>query len=100
MDSTQNETQPTCAGCGCEMDQIYRHHVVPRVKGGKKGEVVECCWTCSRQVHMLFTEGELARMSWEELLQTEAMQKYLTWKRRHPGERFRTKLSRRLKRRR
>ena len=51
-----------CGICKRSTDHIHRHHVVPKVKGGKKGETVECCPTCNKQVHLLFTENELAKI--------------------------------------
>jgi hypothetical protein len=49
--------------CGRSKDKTYKHHLIPKVKGGKKGEIVECCEACSRQVYMLFSGGELARIN-------------------------------------
>jgi hypothetical protein len=86
----------TCKICGRHTDKIYKHHLIPKVKGGKKGEIIECCKTCSRQVHMLFSEGELAKMTMEELLGMDAMQEYLKWIRNRSGD-FKVRKSRRLK---
>jgi hypothetical protein len=85
-----------CGICGEEVDRLYKHHVVPKVKGGAKGETVGCCYTCNGQVHMLFNESELARMSLEELVATEQVQKYIKWRRKHPGE-HRHRMSRGVK---
>ena len=75
-----------CGICGEESDRLYRHHVRPVSKGGRHGEIVKCCDTCSNQVHMLFNEKELAAMTLEELLATEKMQRYVKWRKKHPGE--------------
>jgi 5-methylcytosine-specific restriction enzyme A len=86
----------TCKICGRPTDKGYKHYLIPKVKGGKKGEIIECCKTCSRQVHMLFSEGELAKMTLEELLSTDAMQEYLKWIKNRSGD-FKVKKSRRLR---
>jgi protein-arginine kinase activator protein McsA len=85
-----------CQICQEEVNKLYRHHVTPKVKGGKNGEIAKCCRTCAHQVHMLFNEKELAAMSFEELVATEQMQKYIKWKKKHPGE-FSHRMSKKVK---
>jgi protein-arginine kinase activator protein McsA len=87
----------TCKICGRSPTKLYKHHLVPKVKGGKKGEIIECCKTCSKQVHMLFSESELAGMNFEELLSTEEMKVYLKWTENRTGD-FKVRKSRRLRR--
>lgn len=79
------------------MEKMHRHHLVPKVKGGAKKGIVLCCKTCSRQVHMLFSENELAKMSLNELLGSEEMLKYIAWIQKRKGE-FKVRKSKRLKR--
>ena len=90
--------QGECEVCGRRTAKVFRHHQVPAAKGGRSGPVRLCCRTCSRQVHMLFSEAELAAMGWEELLATPQMRRYVQWVRKRPGD-FPTKRSNRLKRR-
>jgi hypothetical protein len=89
------ELAMACKICARPTDKIYKHHLIPKVKGGKKGQIIECCKTCSRQVHMLFSESELARMTLEELLSTDTMQDYLMWIKNKSGD-FKVRKSRRL----
>lgn len=85
-----------CAICGLEKGKLYRHHVKPKSKGGTHGEIVKCCKTCSQQVHMLFTEKELAQMSFRELLANVKMQKFIKWRQKHPEE-YTVRMSKKVK---
>ncbi|MEZ5303589.1 MAG: hypothetical protein R3F11_23545 [Verrucomicrobiales bacterium] len=38
-----------------------RHHLVPKLKGGAKGETAILHKCCHSKIHSLFTEAELAR---------------------------------------
>lgn len=87
----------SCELCGEGDTKLYRHHTVPKSEGGTHGPLLMCCLTCSRQVHMLFTNKELATMSREALVATESMKRYLNWKKKHPG-RFRLRPSQRVRR--
>lgn len=81
----------------CQIDDaIEKHHLIPRQRHKANQEVVQCCYDCARQVHMLFNEKELASMTIKELLDTLEMQKYLRWKKKHSGE-HRHRMSNRVK---
>jgi hypothetical protein len=70
----------------CETDEaVEKHHVLPKSKGGRGQDTIECCSDCGGQVHMLFTNAELAIMTLEDLISNERMKKYVVWKRKHPG---------------
>jgi hypothetical protein len=68
-----------CGFCNREAQLLYKHHVVPKVKGGLHGETIDCCETCSKQVHMLFTESELKTMTLEQLNNKPEWKSYLKW---------------------
>lgn len=68
-----------CSFCRRGVKQLYKHHLVPKVKGGVKGEIIECCRTCSQQIHMLFTEAELQKMTLEQLNNKPEWKSYLNW---------------------
>ena len=87
-----------CEVCKRETNSISIHHVIPKIKGGNTGETIECCLTCSQQIHMLFTVGELSHMTLSELLKTEEMAKYISWVKTKPRD-FSMKQSLRIKRR-
>ena len=58
------DTDPTCPLCGRpippEVPQS-RHHLVPRLRGGKGGETVLLHHQCHREIHATLSETELAR---------------------------------------
>ena len=74
-----------CQICEETVDKLFKHHVTPKSKGGTHGETVLCCSTCAKQVHILFNNKELAKMTLDELRATEQMIKYVKWKKKHPG---------------
>jgi hypothetical protein len=86
-----------CEICKRKPDKLYKHHIVPKVKGGAKKGIVYCCRTCSKQIHMLFSVNELAKMTLDEILNTHEMQKYIKWIQRRRGD-YKVRLSNRLRR--
>ena len=85
-----------CEICGLEKVKMYKHHVVPKSKGGKHGKTINCCKTCHRQLHMLFTEKDLAELSLREVIATAKMQKFIKWRQKHPDE-YRSRMSKKVK---
>lgn len=64
------------------------HHLVPRLKGGKGGEVVLLHHICHKEIHARFTEAELARSlhTIEALRGSDRLLPFLEWiARRPPG---------------
>lgn len=90
----------TCELCGREAPKLYKHHVCPQSEGGKKGEMRKCCHPCANQVHMLFTNKELATMTWDELREKASIKRYVEWVQGRKGARFKLRRSSRVKRRR
>jgi len=88
-----------CSICGLETSDLHKHHVTPKSKGGSKGETIRCCFTCSQQIHMLFSNKELSGMSLSKLLKTDKMKSYIKWRKKHPGD-CKHRMSRRVKRKR
>jgi len=69
----------------CETDEaVIKHHYVPRSLGGDK--IVNCCEDCGNQVHMLFNNKLLAKMSFSQLVNHPRMRKYIQWKKNHSGK--------------
>lgn len=64
--------------------QIDAHHLIPKSKGGKKTEFLHRI--CHRQIHALFTEGELAKHlnSIEALTTHPDMDRFIAWIRNKP----------------
>lgn len=80
---------PICALCGRDVRALTEHHLVPRSKG-KKGQAlptVLICSACHRQLHVLFTNEELARdfNTLEKLRENEAVRRFVKWiRKQHP----------------
>jgi len=83
-----------CGICFRDVKSTSKHHIKPKSRGGKNDDTVPACKTCHRQVHALYTEKELALMSFEDLLKQPDMSKYLKWIRGRKGE-FKAKRSKR-----
>ncbi len=79
-------------GAGCELCRresasYSKHHLVPRVQGGRSGATAKLCSTCHRQLHALFTEATLARElgTMKKILANPRFASYLKWARRQRG---------------
>ena len=76
------------------MERLTAHHLVPKLKGGRKGPQARLCSTCHRQVHAMFTEGTLARQlnTLEALRADSRLARYLSWVRKQSaGSQFRVR---------
>lgn len=62
--SGQNGPDPLCALCGrpvpADVPQS-RHHLVPKLKGGRGGETVLLHHLCHKEIHATLSEADLAR---------------------------------------
>lgn len=97
-----------CELCG-RIAVLHRHHIIPKViwrrlkrKRRVKGNPPSAglCLLCSRQVHALFNETELAELgSIEELKKYPVVKEYIKWVRRFGAFSYKAppKLSRRVK---
>lgn len=61
MNAIHGPSDPDCPLCdrAIPKSQQDKHHLVPKVKGGKETEVIHRA--CHRQIHALFSESELAK---------------------------------------
>ena len=58
------DTAPLCALCGRPIPPGVpqsRHHLIPKLRGGKGGETVLLHQICHKEIHATLTETELAR---------------------------------------
>ena len=80
-----------CGLCERAVSETSRHHLVPRVEGGRYGPTVDLCQPCHSSVHRFLTNRELARRypTVEALREAPELQTYLTWIRRVRVERIR-----------
>lgn len=65
---------------------IDRHHLIPKVKGGKDTEPELIHVACHRKIHSLFTEWELLHYyhTWERLKEHEGIQTFIKWVQKKP----------------
>ena len=59
------EEPPICALCGRPIPPDVpqsRHHLVPKLRGGKGGETVLLHQICHKEIHATLSETELARV--------------------------------------
>lgn len=79
----------TCPLCQRELipGTIDDHHLIPKLKGGRKGPVVTLHKVCHQFIHATFSENELARTynTIEALLTHEAVQKFVAWIKKKPA---------------
>lgn len=77
-----------CPLCGREIPAHLesRHHLTPKLKGGKHGPIAIMHSICHSKIHSLFSEAELARnySSVEELLEDEEIAKFVKWVQKRP----------------
>lgn len=75
--------EDVCPLCNREMDteDSDLHHLVPKHKGGRKGEVVRIHRFCHSKIHSRFTNAELAKKfnSIEKLLDDEEIRNFVKW---------------------
>ena len=58
------DAPPICALCGRPIPRDVpqsRHHLVPKLRGGKGGETVLLHQICHKEIHATLSETELAR---------------------------------------
>lgn len=65
-----------------------RHHLVPKLKGGKRGETVLLHAICHKEIHAALTEAELARNfeTIEKLRDHPRIAKFVAWVVKRPPE--------------
>jgi 5-methylcytosine-specific restriction enzyme A len=70
-----------CELCEREVQQVSRHHLIPREEGGRYGATAELCQPCHSTLHLTFNNKELAVLynSIPALKEAEPLQKYLRW---------------------
>ena len=65
-----------------------RHHLVPKLKGGKHGPIAVLHTICHSKIHSLFSEAELARTysTIEALRGHREVKKFVKWVSKRPPE--------------
>jgi hypothetical protein len=65
-----------------EVKKTTKHHVVPKQKyrnRWKDAEVVLICSSCQRQINKMFSNNELKRMTFNELLNHQKVKTWIKW---------------------
>ena len=82
---------PTCALCGRPVPHSAKsslHHLVPKLKGGARGETVRLHQVCHSAIHARYTEAEIARhLADPELLRADPeLSRFVGWVRTKPDD--------------
>ena len=85
----RQETDPICPLCDRPIPPDVpqsRHHLIPRLKGGAKGDTVLLHAICHREIHATLTEAELARdyATIAALCAHPRLAKFVAWVARRP----------------
>lgn len=99
-------TQTKCELCGLEA-KLTVHHLIPKVKCHHNLKDKEddpenhllICRPCHDSIHANFTENELRDFysTKEKLLESEEIQKFIKWRRKHPNVNGSSKMSNKQK---
>lgn len=75
--SNQDEKQGTCPNCKRDI-MLTRHHLTPKVKGGKDGPIMWICKDCHGHLHSLYDNNFLRdfRSTEMEVLADPQMRKF------------------------
>lgn len=80
---------PICPLCTRIIDvNPSDHHLIPVLKGGRRGEKVTLHVICHGKIHSVFTERQLAAHynTIERLLEHEEIQKFVKWVKNKPTD--------------
>lgn len=88
---TEDAAHPICPLCGRPIPPEVaqsRHHLVPKLKGGKGGETVLLHHICHKEIHASLTEAELARSyaTVEALRAHPRIERFICWVAKRPPE--------------
>ena len=77
----RKQTEQVCELCRREVQNLSRHHLVPREEGGRYGATADLCQPCHSTIHLSISNQELAQQynTIEALQKAEPLQKYLKW---------------------
>ncbi|WP_425040430.1 HNH endonuclease [Primorskyibacter sp. S187A] len=91
MSDDAQDTDPVCPLCGRPIPKGVpqsKHHLVPKLKGGKGGPTVLMHHICHKEIHATLTETELAREydTPEALRAHPRLAKFAAWVAKRPPE--------------
>ena len=79
-----------CELCKRDVEILTRHHLVPKQRGGSKGDTINLCLSCKDMVHKLIPNKQLEREynTLEKLLSNDKIKKYVNWVSKQKRERI------------
>ena len=82
-----------CELCGRDEMFLSEHHLVPKCKGGMKGDKIILCKQCHSQVHAFYDEKTLGKSynTLQKLLEDDRISKYLKWAKKQKRQKIKTK---------
>jgi len=85
------DAPPICALCGRPIPRGVpqsRHHLVPKLRGGKGGDTVLLHQVCHKEIHATLSESELARAynTPEALRGHPHLAKFVAWVSKRPPD--------------
>lgn len=86
-----DENQPICSLCWRPIPKDApqsRHHLIPKLKGGKNGNTVLLHHICHKEIHASLSEAELARdyNTPEDLRAHPRLAKFIRWVQKRPPQ--------------
>lgn len=77
-----------CPLCDRELGEvnISRHHLIPKLKGGKMRDAEAIHEVCHRKIHSVFTECELKNFyhTWDRLKEHSEISTFVKWVQKRP----------------
>lgn len=70
------------------IEHLEKHHLIPKAKHGAKLDTIFVCSCCGNQLHLLFSNKQLAKEynTLEKILANEKIQKWVKWIRNKPND--------------
>jgi len=84
-----------CELCDRDEDRFEKHHLVPKSKGGLKGDFIMVCEQCADQIHALYDNKTLSKKfnTLQKLKEDPKISSYIEWVKKRKGK-FKTRQSR------
>jgi len=77
-----------CPLCNRELIKPDKHHLIPKLKGGKNGDTVDLHRICHEKIHSIWTESELRDFyhTIDRIKTHEDIQKFIKWVAKKPSD--------------
>jgi hypothetical protein len=83
---TENEKCPLCGRNLIPGPSVDRHHLIPKLKGGKDADPVHRI--CHGKIHSIWSENQLRDEfnTWEKIRADQRIQDFVQWVRKKPDD--------------